>query len=155
MALELDPNWPGISDKDESEDPYINRTEVKRIAGEMSGLLDKLTTSSGILVDEFVTAPGDTPPEIQPPAGAGSLPDLQRYCSLSQNQMGEWPAAMQFAFAANWAYSQLVGEQGSKSGQYAVLIDQADKTFDALQDIRDASQRAEQASEEAAARQEA
>ncbi|MEV4110557.1 hypothetical protein [Nonomuraea sp. NPDC049695] len=154
MALELDPNWPGISDKDESEDPYINRTEVKRIAGEMSGLLDKLTASSGILQDTFVTAPGDTPPEVQLPAGAGTLPDLQQHCALSENQMGKWPAAVQFSFAANWAYQQLVGEQGSKSGKYAVLLEQADKTFDALVDIKNASQRAEQASEEAAARQE-
>ncbi|NUP00437.1 MAG: hypothetical protein HOV96_23585 [Nonomuraea sp.] len=152
MALELDPDWPGL-DEDKTGN-YTNRTEIKRIAGEVSELVKKLTTSSGNAVTEFVTAPGSKPPEPQLPAGAGSLPDLQRYCALSQNQMGEWPTAMQFGLTVNFAYSRLIGEQGSTSGLYAGLVLQAEKTIEALYDTTKVSQGAEHASEEAAARQE-
>lgn len=152
MALELDPDWPGL-DEDKNGN-YTNRTEIKRIAGEMSELLKKLTTSSGRPVTEFLIAPGEKAPEPQIPANAGSLPDLQVYCALSQSQLGEWPAAMQFGMTVNFAYSSLVGEQGSTSGLYASLVQQAEKSIEALYDTTKVSQGAEHASEEAAARQE-
>ncbi|MFG1703424.1 hypothetical protein ACFLIM_09530 [Nonomuraea sp. M3C6] len=154
MALELDPDWPGTSDKDETADPYTHRPEVRRIAGEMNELLDKLTTSSGIPVTEFAIAPGAPVPDPQLPTGAGSLPDLRQYCALSETQLGEWPTALQFSFSISSAYSVLVGEPGTTSGLYASLVDTAGRTFDALLDIAKTSEGAEQASQEAAARQE-
>ncbi|MFF4191340.1 hypothetical protein [Nonomuraea sp. NPDC001831] len=146
MALELDSNWPGL---DGDKDNYTNRTEIKRIAGELNELLKKLKTPS----PQPVTAP-EANPDPQLPAGAGSLPDLQRYCALSQNQMGEWPAAMHFGLAVNSAYSQLIGEPGSTGGLYASMVGQGDSTVEALLDIAKASGGAEQANEEAAARRE-
>jgi hypothetical protein len=151
MALEVDPDWPGLDeDKDGN---YTNRTEIKRIAGELNELLKKLTTSSGTPVTQFATAPGDPVPEPQIPANAGSLPDLQRYCGLSEKQIGEWPTAMQFSVSISLAYGALIGEQGSTGGLYAIMVDQGGKAFDALIDVAKASQGAELASEEAAARQ--
>ncbi|MEU8316993.1 hypothetical protein AB0C33_01380 [Nonomuraea sp. NPDC048881] len=152
MALELDPNWPGL---DGDKDNYTNRTEIKRIAGELSELLKKLKTPTLPPVTQFLTAPGQKAPGPKLPEGAGSLPDLQRYCALSQNQMGEWPAAMHFGLAVNSAYSQLIGEPGSTSGLYAAMVGQGDSTVEALLDISKASDGAEQATEEAAARREA
>ncbi|MFI9589406.1 hypothetical protein [Nonomuraea sp. NPDC052265] len=151
MALELDSKWPGL---DGDKDNYTNRTEIKRIAGEVNELLKKLKTPTLPPVTQFLTARGAKAPEPQLPEGAGSLPDLQRYCALSQSQMGEWPAAMHFALAVNSAYSQLIGEQGSSSGLYAAMVQQADSTVEALLDISKASGGAEQATEEAAARRE-
>ncbi|MEU1386278.1 MULTISPECIES: hypothetical protein [unclassified Nonomuraea] len=152
MALELDPNWPGL---DGDKDNLTNRTEIKRIAGELNELLKKLKTPSPPPVTQYLTAPGDTAPGPQLPAGAGSLPDLQRYCALSPNQMGEWPAAMDFALAIKSAYAKLIGELGSSGGLYAAMVTQGDSTVEALLDISKASGGAEQATEEAAARREA
>ncbi|MFD0467435.1 hypothetical protein ACFQ0B_03280 [Nonomuraea thailandensis] len=70
MAIQLDPNWPGASDDDEGEDPFTNRPEVRRVAGELHELLKKLTTSSGIPVTEYAVAPGDPVPGPQLPPGA-------------------------------------------------------------------------------------
>jgi hypothetical protein len=152
MALELDPDWPGLDeDKDGN---YTNRTEIKRIGGELNELIKKLTTSSGTPVTEFAVAPGDPIPEPQLPADAGSLPDLQRYCGLSEKQLGEWTTAMQFSLAITSAYSVLIGEQGSTGGLYAGMTARADVTIDALFDTAKASQGAEHATQEAAARQE-
>ncbi|GAA2210602.1 hypothetical protein GCM10009850_060610 [Nonomuraea monospora] len=153
MAIQLDQNWPGASDKDESEDPYTDRTEVRRIAGELHELLKKLTTSSGIPVTEFAVPQGDPVPGPQLPAGAGSLPDLQQYCALNQEQMGQWPAAMQYGTAAFSAYGMLIGEPGSTGGLYAGLNKQAEESFDAVLEIARTSQTAEQATEEATSRQ--
>jgi hypothetical protein len=61
---------------------------------------------------------------------------------------------MQFALSVNWAYNQLVGEQGTTSGQYAAMTYQADLTIDALFDTAKVSKGADLASEEAAARRE-
>ncbi|MFI6918580.1 hypothetical protein ACIBIZ_01405 [Nonomuraea spiralis] len=152
MALELDSDWPGLEEGKDGN--YTNRTEVKRIADELNELLKKLKTPTTPPVTQFLTAPGAKAQEPQLPANAGSLPDLQRYCALSQNQMGEWPTAMQFAMAINSAYSQLIGEQGSSGGLYASMVQRAESTTEALLDIAKASQGAEQATEEAAARQE-
>ncbi|UBU14595.1 hypothetical protein [Nonomuraea gerenzanensis] len=153
MAIQFDPNWPGASDKDESEDPYTNRSEVQRIAGDLHELLKKLTTSSGIPVTEYAVAPGDPVPGPQLPTGAGSLPDLQTHCALSQEQMGQWPAAMQYGTAAFSAYSLLIGEPGTTSGLYTSLNKQAEESFDAVLEIARTSQTAEQATEEATSRQ--
>ncbi|MEV0824386.1 hypothetical protein [Nonomuraea rubra] len=153
MAIQLDPNWPGASDDDESEDPYTNRTEVRRIAGDLHELLKKLTTSSGIPVTEYAVAIGDPVPGPRLPAGAGSLPDLQAHCALNQEQMGQWPAAITYGTAAFTAYSTLIGEPGSTSGLYAGLNKQAEESFDAVLEIARTSQTAEQATEEATSRQ--
>ncbi|TDE59958.1 hypothetical protein E1295_01530 [Nonomuraea mesophila] len=152
MALERDPDWPGASDKDETEDPFVDRTEVRRIAGEMNELLKKIKDFSGFPVTEFAREVGSTPPEPELPTGAGSLADLQRYCALNEHQTGQWPAAMQYGFSAQQAYSILVGEPGTGSGGlYAQLVASAEEAFDeGLPEIARTSEGAEQASEEAA-----
>ncbi|NBE99232.1 hypothetical protein FE391_45250 [Nonomuraea sp. KC401] len=157
MALERDPDWPGASDKDETEDPYIDRAEVRRIAGEMNELLKKIKDLSGIPVTEFAGPVGGEASEPELPTGAGSLADLQRYCALNEHQTGQWPAAMQYGFSAQMAYSTLVGEPGAGSGGlYAQLVARADEAFDeGLTEIARTSQRAESASEEAATQRDA
>ncbi|MEO3793978.1 hypothetical protein ABGB14_27510 [Nonomuraea sp. B10E15] len=152
MALERDPDWPGASDKDETEDPYTNRTEVRRIAGEMNELLKKIRDFSGFPVTEFAGPVGGEASEPELPTGAGSLSDLQRYCALNEHQTGQWPAAMQYGFSAQMAYSTLVGEPGANSsGLYAQLVASAEQTFDeGLMEIAATSERAESANEEAA-----
>ncbi|MGP3932347.1 hypothetical protein [Nonomuraea sp. KM88] len=152
MVLERDPDWPGASDKDETEDPYTNRTEVRRIAGEMNELLKKIKDFSGIAVTEHAQEVGGPAFHPELPAGAGSLADLQRYCALSEHQMGQWPAAMQYGFSAQMAYSTLVGEPGANSsGLYAQLVASAEAAFDeGLMETAATSERAESATEEAA-----
>ncbi|MBF8185452.1 hypothetical protein ITP53_06805 [Nonomuraea sp. K274] len=155
MALQTEGDWPGASDNDETEDPYADRPEIRRVAGEMHELLKMLTTSTGIPATQFATAPGGDAPQAEPLEGAGSLPDLQQFCAVSQNQMGEWPAAMQYATAAMSAYRMLVGEPGTFGGFYATLVDSAERSFDGLLEIARTSANAESATEEAAARQQA
>ncbi|GAA3719226.1 hypothetical protein GCM10022224_101360 [Nonomuraea antimicrobica] len=147
MALELDPDWPGLADEDETADRYEDRPRIREIAQAMHGLRDKLTTYSGVPVDEFVTAPGDPVPAPILPSGAGSLPDLQRHGALSQRELGEWNTAMEYSFSITSAYSALLGDPGTMSGTYAMLAESAQKTFDALLDIADASQTADEAAQ--------
>ncbi|MEV4113797.1 hypothetical protein [Nonomuraea sp. NPDC049695] len=144
MGIQLDRNWPGASDDDENADLYTERPEVRRIAGELQELLKRLTVSS-----TAATSGGYTPGA---PGVGGSLPDLQRNGALNQEQMGQWPAAVQYGMATSSAYSVLVGEPGSTSGLYAALTGQAEAVLDTLLDIARTSHKAEQASEEASQR---
>ncbi|MEV4117059.1 hypothetical protein [Nonomuraea sp. NPDC049695] len=152
MTVSIDPDWPGTSDKDEAADPYADRTEVNRIAGELDELLKKLKTASGIPVTEFSVVPDQDFPDPQLPTGAGSLPDLQQYGALGQAQIGEWSTAAAFAQATEQAYKILVGEPGNDHGKYVALVEGTDKVIDTLYEVAKTSQNAEQATQEAVAR---
>ncbi|WP_433244224.1 hypothetical protein ACQPYK_41265 [Streptosporangium sp. CA-135522] len=132
MALELDPNWPGLNDNNGV--PELNRTEIKNIAGEIQKLLGTLTTPSqpSQTPTAVMYAKGSTPPPLTPP-GAGSLPDLQKYGAVSDLHMGEWPVAQEFARAVTSAYTALVGEPGMSGGaRYASQIEECQKAINGL-----------------------
>ncbi|MFF3664260.1 hypothetical protein [Microtetraspora malaysiensis] len=164
MALEYDPDWPGLTDKNDasgSGSPELNRPEIKRIAGNLRTALDALITETQAPARFVAHAPGDNSPLPGPPSGAGSLPDLRRECGLAAERYGSWRAAQSFYAAANVAFSQLVGEGAIKhdgdsrspggehlqagTGAYADLVTRADAAAQALLTMVDSYDRAEQA----------
>ncbi|WP_336207652.1 hypothetical protein [Nonomuraea sp. LPB2021202275-12-8] len=156
MALELDPDWPGLTeDHDISGDPYAKRPEINRIAGDIDKLLKKLTTSSAPPVTQVLSAPGpeDDPPLPGLPENAGSLPDLRTYGALSEVQLGQWTTPMQLSFTVQNAYNMLVGASANSGGKYTMLVEKLEPIIEALFETAKTSQVAEQANQEAAARQ--
>lgn len=156
MALELDPDWPGLTDKNDAAgkgEPDLDRAEIKRIAGEIQKILATMTTPTQIPATQVAHAKGSTPPPLPgPPAGAGSLPDLQRQCALSEIQLGEWPVAQSFSMAAVSAYAQLIGEPGHGGGLYSSLIEQCRETAEGLVETAKSYDGAEIANQEDATR---
>ncbi|MET8334017.1 hypothetical protein ABZV14_11945 [Streptosporangium canum] len=136
MALELDPDWPGLTAENDASgkgDPGLRTPEIKRIAGEIQKIIAALTTPTEIPATQVAYAKGSTPPPLPgPPAGAGSLPDLQRECALSEIQLGEWPVAQSFSMATVTAYAQLIGEPGHGGGLYSSLIERCRETAEGL-----------------------
>ncbi|WP_433222846.1 hypothetical protein [Microtetraspora malaysiensis] len=164
MALEYDPDWPGLTDKNDasgSGSPELNRPEIKRIAGNLRTALDALITATTPQPCLVPSPPGETRPLAVLPAGAGSLPDLRRECGLAAARYGSWRAAQSFYSAANVAFNQLVGEGTVKrdgdsrspggeslqagTGAYAALVTQADAAAQTLLAMVDSYDRAEQA----------
>ncbi|MFF4773020.1 hypothetical protein [Microtetraspora fusca] len=163
MALEYDPDWPGLTDKNDASGAgsrELNRTEIKRIAGDLRTALDALITETQAPARYELRAPGDNSPMQGPPAGAGSLQDLRRECGLAADRYGSWRAAQSFYTAVNVAYVQLVGEGTVKrdgdsrsggerlqagTGAYADLVTQADAAAQTLLAMVDSYDRAEQA----------
>ncbi|MFD0889019.1 hypothetical protein ACFQ08_31180 [Streptosporangium algeriense] len=139
MAIELDPDWPGLTVKSDSSGkggPELDRTAIKEIAGRLEKALERLTTATRPPVRATLTAKG-TPGELPgPPPGAGTLPDMQLYAALSEVHLGKWPTAQQFAMSIDTAYSVLVGERGQKgSGLYAMTTEQYKAVIDTLYEI--------------------
>ncbi|SFL16156.1 hypothetical protein SAMN05216275_1629 [Streptosporangium canum] len=137
MALELDPDWPGLTAKNDVSgkgNPELAREEIKRIAGEIQKILATMTTlTKEVPATQVAYAKGSTPPPLPgPPAGAGSLPDLQRQCALSEVQLGEWPVAQSFSMATVSAYAQLIGEPGQGGGLYSSLTERCQAVIDGL-----------------------
>ncbi|MGI5485985.1 hypothetical protein [Microtetraspora malaysiensis] len=164
MALEYDPDWPGLTNENDasgSGSPELNRPEIKRIAGNLRTALDALITETQAPARFELRAPGDNRPMQGPPSGAGSLPDLRRECGLAAERYGSWRAAQSFYTAANVAFVQLVGEGTVKrdgdssspggeslqagTGAYAALVTQADAAAQTLLAMVDSYDRAEQA----------
>ncbi|MFI7638558.1 hypothetical protein [Nonomuraea sp. NPDC049400] len=131
MAFRLDPDWPGLKDQPSVDDHDVDDTNMKRIAGDMEALLDRLTRNTGS-AESAEFEPGDQLPAApQLSEGAGTLPDLQRICAITETQMGGsdpmWTTANGFARSIMNAYVLLVGEQGSGSGKYALLTAKDEK----------------------------
>ncbi|OUC92961.1 hypothetical protein [Streptosporangium minutum] len=157
MALELDPDWPGLTAKNDAAgkgDPDLDRAEIKRIAGEIQKILATMTTlTKEVPATQVAYAKGSTPPPLPgPPAGAGSLPDLQRQCALSEVQLGEWPVAQSFSMATVSAYAQLIGEPGHGGGLYSSLIERCQAAIDGLVESAKSYDGAEIANQEDATR---
>ncbi|ACZ90747.1 hypothetical protein [Streptosporangium roseum] len=152
MALELDPDWPGLTDKSDASgkgDPALRTPEIKRIAGEVQKILATMTTPTEMPATQVAYAKGSTPPPLPgPPAGAGSLPDLQRQCALSEIQLGEWPVAQSFSMATVTAYAQLIGEPGQGGGLYSSLIARCQAAIDGLIESAKSYDGAEMANQE-------
>ncbi|SEM05311.1 hypothetical protein [Nonomuraea pusilla] len=157
MALQDDitSDWPGLGEEDDAAGDggsYADRTEMKRVADEISELVKKLTVTSGVPVTDELRAPDDHSPPNVPilPEGAGTLPDLQRYGALSEAQLGQWITALQFAMSVSSAYGVLIGETGSSGGLYASLVSQAQAAVDAVFDMTKTSKDADSANEDVA-----
>ncbi|GGK50534.1 hypothetical protein Ppa06_09090 [Planomonospora parontospora subsp. parontospora] len=147
MAFQLDPDWPGLTEADRKHGAEVDRTEVKRIAGELEKALKALTTGGAEPAAAGEHKPGDEfSPPPPPPSGAGSLPDLQRHCALSEAQLGQWQTAQQFSMGIVSAYSVLVGDPGSPGGGlYASLARQYGESINALLEMARSYDGAEQA----------
>ncbi|MCC5577121.1 hypothetical protein IMZ11_15960 [Microtetraspora sp. AC03309] len=165
MGLEYDADWPGLTEKNDaggSGSPELNRTEIKRIAGELRTALDTLITPTPVQATQAASKKGSTPPELPgPPSGAGSLPDLRRECKLTSKELGGggWLTAEEFTMSMKMAYGTLIGEgavtrgggaQGAGglqagSGTYASMVMQADLTIQTLLSMVESYDVAEQA----------
>ncbi|GLW96144.1 hypothetical protein [Microtetraspora sp. NBRC 16547] len=166
MSPEHDPDWPGLSEKDDvggSGYPELNRTEIKRIAGDLRKALEPLITATAPPARAVAFAKGDTPPPLPgPPAGAGSLPDLRLQCAISDEHLGKWQAAQNFASTMGTAYGLLIGEGAIKrdgdrrgspggdrlqagSGAYADVVMRADAMAETLLEMVESFDKAEQA----------
>ncbi|GAA3115096.1 hypothetical protein [Streptosporangium carneum] len=152
MAIELDPDWPGLTVKNDSSGkggPEVNHTAIREIAQQLEGALRKLTTATKPPPTAMAYAKGTTPPPLPgPPPGAGSLPDLQLQCAIGDAQLGQWTTAQQFAMAIGTAYSVLIGERGHKgSGLYAQTTEQYGAVIQSLHEIVKAYDGADQANQ--------
>ncbi|MEV7009924.1 hypothetical protein [Streptosporangium sp. NPDC051022] len=152
MAIELDPDWPGLTVKNDTSGkggPEVDHTAIREIAGQLEAALRKLTTATKIPSTAVAYAKGTTPPELPgPPPGAGSLPDLQIQCALSDAHLGQWITAQQFAMAMGSAYSVLIGERGQKGGGlYAVTTEQYAAVIESLYEIVKAYDGADEANQ--------
>ncbi|MFC3978997.1 hypothetical protein [Streptosporangium jomthongense] len=151
MAIELDPDWPGLTVKSDSSGkggPDLNRATIKEIAGLLEKALQKLTTPTQPPATAVATARGERAELPGPPPGGGSLPDLQLQCALSDEHLGKWLTAQQFTMAINTSYSVLVGERGQKGGGlYSSTIEQYKAVIDTLYEIAKAYDGAEVANE--------
>ncbi|GLW05007.1 hypothetical protein Misp01_01370 [Microtetraspora sp. NBRC 13810] len=133
MAINLDKDWPGL-EQDDAGGPDFDQEEIRRIAGELAKVLEKLTTPTQPPATQSVSGIGvDEPPPPLPP-DAGSLPDVRLQCAIS-DALGEWMTAQQFGTAISTAYSVLIGENGNNSGLYAALTQQFEAANDAVGDI--------------------
>lgn len=125
MVFRLDPDWPGLKDQPSTDSHDVDDSHMKRIAGEMESLLDRLTASTGSAAYPSYEPGDELPTSPQLPGGAGSLPDLQRVCAITETAMGGsdmmWATANGFARSIMQAYTVLIGEQGSDTGTYEVL----------------------------------
>lgn len=150
MAIELDPDWPGLTVKSDSSGkggPELDRAAIKEIAGQLEKALQRLTTATKPPATAVATAKGQTAELPGPPPGAGTLPDLQLQAALSDVHLGKWMTAQQFTMAINTAYSVLVGERGQKSGLYAATTEQYKAVIDTLYEIAKSYDGAEVANE--------
>ncbi len=152
MAIELDPDWPGLTVKNDSSGkggPEVDHVAIREIAQHLEGALRKLTTATKPPPTAVAYAKGTTPPPLPgPPPGGGTLPDLQLQCALSDAHLGQWPTAQQFAVAIGTAYSVLIGERGQKgSGLYAQTTEQYGAVIESLYEIVKAYDGADQANQ--------
>ncbi|WP_067172445.1 hypothetical protein [Microtetraspora niveoalba] len=155
MALEYDPNWPGLTAENDASGsgvPELNRKEIKRIAGDLRKALEALSTPTQIQPRQSLNAQGEAGSLPGPPPGAGSLPDLRRECALGLTDTGEWPTASAFFRSTSMAFSMLIGDAGA-GGLYQNVIEQSDSVADTLEETAKSYDGAEQANQSTAAQQ--
>ncbi|MGW0589354.1 hypothetical protein [Streptosporangium sp. NPDC002607] len=152
MAIELDPDWPGLTIKDDSSGdggPEGNQAEIERIARALDESLTTLTTPTQPPATSVAQDQGGPPAPLPgPPPGAGSLPDVRLQCAIGSAHMGEWLTAQQFAMATYTAYATLIGETEGSGGLYSSLVQQYDTVVEALIGIARTNTAAEQANME-------
>ncbi|KAB8197714.1 hypothetical protein FH608_004075 [Nonomuraea phyllanthi] len=131
MVFQLDPDWPGLKDQPSADSHDVDDSHMKRIAGEMEALVDRITGSTGSVGYPEFEHGDELPPSPRLPEGAGSLADLQRVCALTETELGgsdmRWTTANGFAQSIKNAYVHLIGEQGSDTGRYQQLISRDEK----------------------------